>query len=162
MWVSYGYDGAIAGTFLEFHHSRPLPSHLGVQEVTTFDGMSLEQGYDGVLADGVISVKRLNYLLAEIDKKENGTPSEEWSQFESKLSDFNKKMMFNNVLNRKFKAMEINCGSCGSIPHVQGCPKGCIECATEDPIRHHVSGLCKSCYDVYKQTLRDGLSVGEQ
>ena len=188
MWVSYGYDGAIAGTFLEFHPIRPLPSQLGVQEVTSFDGMTLEQGYDGTLPDGVISVKPLNSLLAEIDKKENGTPSDEWIEFESKLGEFNKKMMFNKVLKRNYEAQRIGCGSCGSIPHVEGCPKSCIsggrkleqtpflqaldsrqwedysdksQVCNNDPIKGHVSGLCKSCYEAYKQSLRDGLSVGE-
>jgi hypothetical protein len=162
LWVSYGYDGAIAGTFLEFHPIRPLPATLGVQQVTSFDGISLEQGYDGNLSDGVISVKPLKSLLAEIDKKENGAPSKEWIAFESKLGDFNKKMMFNKVINRNYEAKTIECGSCGSIPHVEGCPKACIECGTGNPIRGHVSGLCKICYHAYKQNLRDGLSVGEQ
>jgi len=38
----------------------------------------------------------------------------------------------------------------------------CIECAHRPVMLNHPSGLCRSCYLVFKQRLRDGEVLGDR
>lgn len=58
-WVSFGYDGAIAGNFFTLHADRPTPESLGMSEIQSY---GTEQ-FAGRLEEGTISAMSVRTFL---------------------------------------------------------------------------------------------------
>ena len=134
LWISYGYDGAIAGTFLVMHRDRPLPEKIGVEVITE---MKEDGTYDGSLADGVISVKRFKQFLLEFESDAKALDMVAWQRFIQEHLDEQIPRKIENIMveSRKkrynpydfdekwMEMIESKCKWCGGRngSHIQGC-----------------------------------------
>ena len=134
LWISYGYDGAIAGTFLVMHRDRPLPEKIGVEVITE---MKKDGTYDGTLADGVVSVKQFKQFLLEFESNAEGLDMVAWQRFiQDHLDEQVPRKIENIMVERRKKGLnphdtidDVNfspkCKWCGAKNgnHIPGCPE---------------------------------------
>jgi len=171
MWISYGYDGAIAGTFLVMHMDRPIPEKIGVESITEHfkDG-----SYSGTLPDGVVTVKKFKQFLHGFEENADDPSKLAWQRMIQEHLNETKPVTIDKVMVEKQtnKSNKQTCSWCGGailvspdgefIIHVPGCPRDDKICVGyKDPNCEnisfpHPSGLCMDCYQEYKQDLRDG------
>ena len=126
VWISYGYDGAIAGTFLVMHPNRPLPEKIGVEVITE---MKKDGSFDGTLADGVISVKQLKEFLREFESNAKGVDMIAWQRFIQEHLDEQVPRTIENIMVESRKDSKIGatnfkkCKWCGAKEgeHIEGC-----------------------------------------
>ena len=124
LWISYGYDGAIAGTFLVMHRDRPLPEKIGVEVITE---MKKDGTYDGNLPDGVVSVKRVKQFLLEFESNAEGLDMVAWQRFIQEHLDEQIPRKIENIMveskKNDFVVFPHSCKWCGGRKgnHIEGC-----------------------------------------
>lgn len=111
IWVSYGYDGAIAGNFFVFHSRRPTPEQLGIEQID--DYTQDDQCYNGTLENGTITVCSIKHFIESVPIRENG--------FE--LVD-GKKEVNSLQVDDPSKGKNGACSWCGAKSCIIGCRKG--------------------------------------
>ena len=109
MWVSYGYDGSVAGNFFVLHAGRPKPKQLGIEAISDYSDD--DQCYEGNLENGTITVCSIKHFIGSIPIRENAFH----------LVDGLPRAI--SPLSVALKT-EAECSWCGALSCITGCRKG--------------------------------------
>ncbi len=107
MWVSYGYDGAIAGNFFVLHAGRPKPKQLGIEAISDYS--EDDQCYEGTLENGTITACSIQYFIGSIPIRENA---------------FHLIDSVPRAISVPKENLEPECSWCGALSCITGCRKG--------------------------------------